>query len=344
VPFSELKGQEQPLFVLKRLLAAKRLPATMAFTGPEGSGRFLAARLLGEALLCANATEHGGCGRCGTCARIKSGGHPDFRVVRPPKFWDPPLWPVPKGREESTEILVDQARALASEAEFKPYEGPVKIYVLDPAEALGESAANALLKLLEEPPPSTHLILIAASKRSLLSTIASRAVALPFHPLTPRVAAELLAQQLPEAPPSEREARLRIAEGRLGGALLADPEKRQAGVSEALELLAAPAAQRPSRLRAMPFARDKQREYGDDLLLAARELCRLKAGRPDSLIFPELRSRYAAALATTPEPEAVAALLTGLASYKTLYLNLRLQLEGRLDSPFPLEDPWMGLE
>ena len=144
MPLSELLGQPRTLELLRRFALAGKAPATLVFTGPQGSGRFLAARLLGEALLCprlkkaeesggglfggASAPEpesaprsaEGGCGECSTCLRIKNGSHPDFRVVRPHALWEPKLWPLPTTREDPSYIVIEQPRALAAGAALRP--------------------------------------------------------------------------------------------------------------------------------------------------------------------------------------------------------------------------------
>src|SRR5258706_1302915 len=141
MPLSELLGQPRTLELLRRFAVVGKAPATLVFTGPQGAGRFLAARLLAEALLCPRLkkveeaggglfggapaaepepepelrTGEGGCGECGVCLRLKNGSQPDFRVIRPPAQWEPKLWPLPKNLEDSNYIVIEQTRALAQE-------------------------------------------------------------------------------------------------------------------------------------------------------------------------------------------------------------------------------------
>ena len=367
MPLSELLGQPRTLELLRRFALAGKAPATLVFTGPQGSGRFLAARLLGEALLCprlkkteesggglfggapapepesAPRTGEGGCGECSTCLRIKNGSHPDFRVVRPPALWEPKLWPLPKNLEDSNYIVIEQTRALAQEAELRPFEASCKIFVIDPADhdILRGNSANAMLKLLEEPPRDTYFFLIARSRESLLPTIASRSVSIALSAPLPEAAREILAKLSPDLPPDEIAQRLRISDGMPGAAAALELEKFRAAHEEAMTLLDGPLASLPARAARLPGARDKQREAAENLLWLCRELLNHKTGRPQAL--PEYAARYGAILRQHPEPEALMALLTALQAERNLNLDLRLQLAGRAGAPAPLDDPWMPL-
>ena len=124
------------------------------FTGPPGSGRSTAATSFATALICA---EHG-CGRCQACRTAPLGGHPDVDVVRP----------------EGLTYGVDDARALIAQANLSPSSSHWHVMVLEDADRLTESAANMLLKEIEEPPAHTVWILCAPSVEDVLPTIVSR--------------------------------------------------------------------------------------------------------------------------------------------------------------------------
>lgn len=128
-------------------LAGGRLAHALLFLGPEGAGQREAARELASKLL--------------GVPPEKAEGHPDFRAYSPPE-------------DSRTFSLEEQIRPLIAEANLKPFQAPAKVFVLEPAEALRDDAQNALLKTLEEPPPSTYFILIANAAEKLLPTVRSR--------------------------------------------------------------------------------------------------------------------------------------------------------------------------
>ena len=105
-----------------------------------------------------------------------------------------------------------------------------------------------------------------------------------------------------------------------------------------------PTAWRSFLRDAIPGARDKVDEFASGLTLALRDLCSLKSGRPARVRFPDHERELRAALAATPEPEALLAWMTAWQAARSLNLGLRLQLEGRLDSPDSLEEPWLEAE
>ncbi len=127
------------------------------FVGPEGVGKAMIALRFAAVVLCDRSGEHDG--PCSICDRVASGNHPDVTVV------------LPDGRAS---IGVEQARAAVHAASMRPVEGEKKIILIDEASILTESAANALLKTIEEPSPSTVFILVAEAEDDLPPTIGSR--------------------------------------------------------------------------------------------------------------------------------------------------------------------------
>lgn len=150
---------------LARLL--HRLPPSLLFVGPDGSGRREHAGLLFQALHCiAPDSDLAPCGRCGPCTRICAGNHPDFLTLKAAGKY----------------IAVDDLRELQSSLFFKPMEGKRRFILVPEAEKLNASSSNALLKALEEPPLHTRFILCARSRARLLPTILSRCVVVRFPP------------------------------------------------------------------------------------------------------------------------------------------------------------------
>ncbi len=235
--FRDILGHERAISFLRRAIAAGRAGASLVFHGREGVGRRATALALAQALNCP-ADPGEACGRCGVCsriARVERGRveegehkgdaceythHPDVRIVVP-------------GREE---IRIDEIRSVRQQAQRKPFEGHRSVFIVDPAERMTSEAANALLKTLEEPPPTSCLVLIASDPAALLPTVRSRCRLVPFHPLpVPRLAAHLeRARSLPEA-----DARLvaKLSGGRPGRALAFDLEAFRAEREALLEVI-----------------------------------------------------------------------------------------------------------
>ena len=217
---SGILGQDKTMARLRSLLATGRVPPALLFAGPEGVGKFLAAREFARALACLHkppekpALEESlfapisgsaaqnppplaqnsddACGVCASCLQIDSQAHPDVRIV------DTAFQAALLEEEESRNLKVDTIRELCRYANHTPILSPRKVFIIRDAEAMVPQAQNALLKTLEEPPGDTTLILTVSRKNALLSTIISRCCSLDFTAL-PRPALEKLleAQGLP---------------------------------------------------------------------------------------------------------------------------------------------------
>ncbi|MFP4162136.1 MAG: DNA polymerase III subunit delta' [Ectothiorhodospira sp.] len=142
-------------------VAADRVPQGLMIAGPQGAGKGALARAYACSLLCsAPGAEGGACGHCHACRMVAAGAHPDLIRVGI--------------QEKRTRILVDQIRELSSRMALSRSLGAFRIAVIEPAEAMGEAAANSLLKTLEEPPAGAVLILVTAHPSRLPATIRSR--------------------------------------------------------------------------------------------------------------------------------------------------------------------------
>ncbi len=146
-----------------------RWPQSLLIAGPEGIGKRALALNFAAALLCEQPREGGGaCGACASCRYAAAGGHPDLRRVEPVEIDD-------DGNLTPTEwITIDAIRALTDWTRITSHRRGAKVAVIAPAERMNAAAANALLKTLEEPPPGTHLLLVAHRPGRLPATIASR--------------------------------------------------------------------------------------------------------------------------------------------------------------------------
>ncbi len=171
----DLIGQARPVTVLKNAIRRGRVAHAYLFHGPEGVGKSTAARLFAQALNCERIEESGdgdACGECRSCLLAARGSHPDVRMVT--------LEPDEKGRLR-TEIAIEQVRQLIHDAHLKRVLGRNKVYIIDPADRMNQASANALLKVVEEPPGQVVLILVTSQLASLLPTILSRSQKVAFQ-------------------------------------------------------------------------------------------------------------------------------------------------------------------
>jgi DNA polymerase III subunit delta' len=204
-------------------------------TGPAGVGRRTLALRFAQALNCPQPAASGvPCRSCRTCRLLENSQHPDLAVVQAEQV-------------EGT-LKVDQVRELQRSLALSPYEAKYRIALLLRFEEAHPSAANALLKTLEEPPPKVILLLTAESPERLLPTIVSRCEVLRLRPMSP---ADLTAGLQAGRGLSEEQARLlaHLSAGRPGFALRMhrepeDLERRRSLLDEHLRLLSANRAER----------------------------------------------------------------------------------------------------
>lgn len=191
---------------LIRQLLQEQLGHAPLIQGPVGVGKLWLANVLAGALLCTEpqASDGSACGRCHACQLLQSGTHPDYFFVEPP--------------EPGRQILVDQVRELIEQLVLTPSIGRYRLGLITPAENMNESAANALLKTLEEPPNNVWLILVSHSPQRLLPTIRSRCQKVPIGPPDQTVALAWLHEQQPQVGEKEIDLALRMSSG---GPLLA---------------------------------------------------------------------------------------------------------------------------
>jgi DNA polymerase-3 subunit delta' len=247
MPF-RLIGNARAVEAVSRSLARPSPPHSYLFAGPARTGKATLAIQLAQALNCtasqpslfeptAASPADGPCGECDSCRRIAQGIHADVLTVTIDRSED----------AVRKSVTIEQVREIERTVSLAPYEGRMRVIIIDPADALTEDAQNAFLKTLEEPPPHAVFILVAAADQALLATVLSRVSRVEFR-LAP--AAEIEAGLLVEDVDAERAALLsRLAGGRPGWALeMARDEgafeARAATLQQAGELATAPLADR----------------------------------------------------------------------------------------------------
>jgi len=225
----ELVGHEAAETAMVEAVASGRIPHAWMITGPSGIGKAtLAYRfaryvlsgmgegadegpgLFGDALPAAPAGLHVPRDNP-VFSQIAAGSHPDMLVVE--RGYDE------KRKKMRGEIVVDDVRQIGSFLRLTPSLGGWRVVVLDSADEMNRNAANAVLKLLEEPPRQALLILVSHAPGRLLPTIRSRCRAVRLGPLSDSQVGDLLAKHLPELDPAHAETLVALSEGSIGRAL-----------------------------------------------------------------------------------------------------------------------------
>ncbi len=283
--FSNIISHTRQIDQLKKALASGRLPNAYIFSGPSGIGKRLVADALAQAALCERAEKdiQDACGTCTACRKFTSRNHPDFFIVEPEL----------SERGAVQNIKIDTIRDLQSNLKFLPLEASLKIAVIDGADRLMEAAANSLLKILEEPPPSTHFILITPYPHRLLPTIRSRCQHMSFSPLPEDVLAEEISRRQSIAPGEARRI-AKLSGGSLGAALALEPDFIEEILSRFLTLTSkASSADIIETAQAWKEADINKTKLIFDLLASwYRDVLRYQAtGKEADLIHPEAASQ-----------------------------------------------------
>lgn len=175
-----------------------RLPHALLIHGKQGIGKLAFALDLARALLCEKPTDSGACGSCASCGWFAAGSHPDFRWLEPAGEADGE-----EGESKSkkaTQIVIEQVRGLSDFLNVSTHRGGRRPVLIHPAEALNASAANALLKNLEEPAPGTLFLLVTHRVHRLLPTIKSRCRMLALPAPSREAAVEWLGSEAVDQP------------------------------------------------------------------------------------------------------------------------------------------------
>lgn len=217
--FSKLVGNENIKQTLRHLLGNDRVPNSLLFAGDDGVGKRQFALELAMAFICTKPVKSEACGVCAACRRgdvfviPKSDKGEDYDKVFFSEHSDVGMV-VPFNRN----VRVKAIRDLEREANFRPYEGRARFFIIDDADKMNDAASNALLKTLEEPPPTSHIFLITSRPDSLLATIRSRCQTLRFAPVEADIIEKFLIE---DRAFTHGEARLaaRLSRGSIGRAV-----------------------------------------------------------------------------------------------------------------------------
>lgn len=206
--FDKTRGHKRTKARLQGLLETERIPSAMLFHGLEGIGKTRLAYEFAQALLCPST-----CGLCSDCQAVEKGLHPDVKAVN--ASYQAALEEEEAAKQRTLKVAT--IRHLRRDMELQSLLGKWKVAVIEEAQTMEVEASNALLKILEEPPPRTLWILVATQKDRLPKTVVSRCFSIPFSPLSAPDVAALLVEKGLDRPRAQRLAEL--AEGSVSRAL-----------------------------------------------------------------------------------------------------------------------------
>jgi DNA polymerase-3 subunit delta' len=198
-----IAGHDWAVRFLQRAVISNSVSHAYLFTGPSGIGKTTLARTLAAALLC-QAKDTPPCGACRACDLLAKGSHPDLHIVASERIGD--------------SLKIEQVRDLQRQLALTPVEARWRVAILRRFEEATTSAANALLKTLEEPPPYVVLAVTASNADQLLPTIVSRCQQVPLRPIPVTMVQQALIERW-DVEPEQAELLAHLSGGRLGWAV-----------------------------------------------------------------------------------------------------------------------------
>lgn len=178
--FSGILGQPKVRDFLRKSVVGGHISQSYLFLGPAGSNKTQAAYALACAYLCEDEKSFGGqCGKCNECKKILAHKHPDVKYYSP---------------EGQNAYLISQIREIIHDTELAPVQAKKKVYIIDRVDLLGTGPANAFLKTLEDPINNVCMILLGRCANTVLPTIRSRCVCVPFRQIPPKEAIGIISQ------------------------------------------------------------------------------------------------------------------------------------------------------
>ena len=339
MPFSEFFGHTKIVTALRGMLGQDRVPHAMLFSGPRGVGKYTLARMFAQAANCERLRDDF-CGECANCGRIAALSDPwplieaglsergesadAATVERMPLLLEthPDVWAiVPDPVRLRTPVVrpvlhMGQLRAVQRAANFRPVARR-RVFIIEGADTMPPHLAGVFLKILEEPPLTSTLILLATNANSLESTIRSRCMPFYFSPLETSVVEDILSRQS-ELNPAQRRTAAQLADGSPGKALTLDIDEAL-GLRKQLMQLLADAAE--SRSASALFSQTMQLTKGQKLPFESvlelfysllTDLLELSAGCANLKLRNPALAKELAALGKRVDPQWVSQAVAGL--------------------------------
>ncbi|GCF07593.1 DNA polymerase III subunit delta' [Dictyobacter arantiisoli] len=324
-------GHEHIIDLLRRTLAAQQVRHAYLFAGPQHIGKSLLAYRLAQALLCTGGPDpkiapQEPCNQCLSCRKVLHGNHPDIHIIR-------------KAADKQA-IVIEQVRALQSDAARRTLEGRRNIFIIENAQDMNVQAANCILKTLEEPEPDVVLLLTVPDAGSLLPTILSRVQLLSMQLLPPQRISDALIKQW-EVEPAEAALIAALAAGRLGWAVEAVEDEdmldeRKTQLAQLTKLLTSPKVERFGFVQRLGTDGEKIRHMLELWLLWWRDMVLAANGCLDLTVNADMRDllqAQAAKVGTLEAERMVRAILQTQESIER-NVNARVALEVlMLDTP-----------
>jgi DNA polymerase-3 subunit delta' len=164
--FSDILGHDRALGIIGAYLEKSRFSGAFIFSGPEGIGKRMVAKLIACQLNCTGGVDRP-CASCSGCLKIQKETHPDLHIIQ----------------NGQSQIKMEDIRGILRQANLRPYEGALKVFIIDNAHKLNSEAANSLLKVLEEPPKDVLIILVTHKPQNIIKTVLSRCQEIKFSPM-----------------------------------------------------------------------------------------------------------------------------------------------------------------
>lgn len=336
--FDKLIGNNHLKDIFKRLIANGRLPHSLLFVGEEGVGKRAFALEIARASVCQNLQFGEACDMCGACKRVDKFNFPnsdkkeDYEQVFFSEHSD-----VGMVIPYKNNILVDAVRQLETESNFRPFEAKARFFIVNNAEKLNaakDNAANALLKTLEEPSPTTYIFLITSRPASLLPTIRSRCQTVRFAPVDTKQIEGFL-ENTNQYSIEDAELLSKLSHGSIGRALNLDLGKFRQQREAVLKVLESLLAQQTNRVVLLKTAEEindaKNKEYYENYLeifqTLIHDIWTLRLGESaEKIVNADLKDKLFG-LSQDAEPSRLA---NWLAEIETLRENLSINLNRKI--------------
>ena len=274
----DIVGQKMAKKILKGIIKRDKIPSALLFSGDFGIGKKFSAINFAMAINCQDPVDFDSCDKCLSCKKIKEDIHPDVHIITLKNMQKKlTLEKNYSGNEYPVEVI----RRIEELLYLKTFEGKRKIFIIDDADSINLSAANAFLKTLEEPPDDSTIILISENPDSLPETIRSRCINIRFYPLSIEETKEVIHKNK-DIESKEINLLVKLSSGRPGVIISYDLMKKKERFEKLLSNMITPSKETWAD-------KEEMESWLDIALISIRDdLVRSIAANDDLLIFKDL--------------------------------------------------------